>query len=66
MAQIQAIYALADTYRKAGIDCEVDHHYPLKGKRVCGLHTHQNLTILTKSANRSKGNRFPLETYHGT
>jgi len=53
-----------DLYRYAkimrvstGIKCEVDHIVPIAGADVCGLHSHDNLTVLTKAANRSKWNR---------
>ena len=37
---------------------EVDHQYPLKSEWVCGLHCENNLQIITRSENRSKGNRL--------
>lgn len=36
----------------------VDHHYPLQGKFVSGLHVHQNLRLLVPLDNMRKGNRF--------
>lgn len=41
---------------------EVDHVIPLNGKDVCGLHTPTNLQVLTKTQNRSKGNKVCLGT----
>lgn len=40
-----------------GIPHEVDHIIPLQGKNVSGLHCPENLQILTRSQNRSKGHR---------
>lgn len=61
---ISEIYHLARLRTKAlGVAHEVDHKIPLRGKLVSGLHVENNLSILTKSENRSKAARF-VETYH--
>ncbi len=56
--------AILDIYKESsrltketGIRHEVDHYYPLQGKTVSGLHVENNLQILTRAKNRSKGNR---------
>lgn len=54
---ISDMYKLASIYTKAGYKAHVDHIVPLKSKAVCGLHTHDNLTVLPATANISKGNR---------
>lgn len=52
------IYTYAAIMREHGVDCHVDHEVPLQGKRVSGLHTHDNLSVISPSANTAKGNRF--------
>lgn len=61
--KIEAIYRQAAEFRDAGIDVEVDHFYPLKGRTVSGLHCEFNLRIITRRENRSKGARIQQETH---
>ena len=42
---------------KTGIVHHVDHMVPLQSKKVCGLHTQDNLCVLVGSDNISKSNR---------
>lgn len=41
-----------------GIKHEVDHIIPLTSELVCGLHTENNLRVITKSENATKHNKF--------
>jgi len=47
--------------RITGIKYEVDHIIPLQNKNVCGLHTEENLQIITRSQNRKKSNKIKGE-----
>lgn len=56
---IEETYDLAKRRSKAtGIEWEVDHTVPLQSDIVCGLHTHDNLRVIPKFVNISKGNRY--------
>jgi hypothetical protein len=56
--RIRTIYEIAAFLtERTGIAHEVDHYYPIKGKTSCGLHVAENLRVITRTANRRKGNR---------
>jgi hypothetical protein len=56
---ISEIYDLAKRRREiTGINWDVDHIIPLKGKTVCGLHVETNLRVIPASENRRKWNAF--------
>lgn len=58
IARIEEMYRLSqEMTEKTGIKHEVDHVLPLQGATVSGLHVHQNLRVITRKENRSKGNK---------
>lgn len=59
--KVTEVYELAREFRDAGLDVHVDHVVPLRGRNVCGLHTHQNLRLLLAPSNQVKSNKFVQE-----
>ena len=59
MAMIKWVYSCAPIFsRETGIAHHVDHVVPLNGENVCGLHVHQNLTIIPATENMRKKNKW--------
>lgn len=57
---IRVFYEIAARVSKCtGINHEVDHYYPLKGRQVCGLHCEQNLQVIPAVLNMKKGSKCP-------
>jgi len=57
-ADIRSIYKRATAMRERGSSAVVDHIVPLKHPMVCGLHTADNMQIVSESYNMMKSNKF--------
>lgn len=62
---IRAIFAKAKQMtQKTGIQHDVDHIVPLRGKTVSGLHVPENLRVIPSAENKRKAAKF-MEAHHG-
>lgn len=55
--EIKSVYYYCSALRKVGLNYEVDHIVPLRGKIVSGMHVPWNLQVIPTAENRSKGNK---------
>jgi 5-methylcytosine-specific restriction endonuclease McrA len=55
---IAGMYELCAIFRSVGLDMTIDHIVPLQGRLACGFHSHDNLQLMHKSMNSSKGNKL--------
>ena len=62
---IVALYAQAKKItQETGIQHDVDHIVPLRGKTVSGLHVPENLRVIPSAENKRKAAKF-MEAHHG-
>lgn len=63
---VEQLFDVARVLSRSGVKFSIDHIIPLKNRKVCGLHVHDNLQVMPLWQNIRKLNRFdPEENHHG-
>ena len=55
---MREFYVLAEKCRAVGVNVQVDHEVPLRGKTVCGLDREGNYRLMLAVDNSRKNNHF--------